>query len=63
MILLPHFDIPYSFRLGKIPYEFPFQGPVFFVQLNNIFKVLHKSKEMAIAYTRVKGTAPGGFTP
>ena len=30
MILLPHFDIPYGFRLGKIPQEFPFQGPVFF---------------------------------
>ena len=30
MILLPHFDIPYGFRLGKIPYKFPFQGPVFF---------------------------------
>ena len=30
MILLPHFDIPSGFRLGKIPQKFPFQGPVFF---------------------------------
>ena len=30
MILLTHFDIPYGFRLGKISYEVPFQGPVFF---------------------------------
>merc|ERR1719166_272314 len=28
MILLPHLDIPSGFRLGKIPQEFPFQGPV-----------------------------------
>ena len=34
MILLPHFDIPYGFGLGKIPQVFPFQGPVFFVQCN-----------------------------
>ena len=30
MILLPHFDIPYGFGLGKIPCDLPFQGPVFF---------------------------------
>ena len=30
MILLPHFDILSGFQLGKIPQEFPFQGPVFF---------------------------------
>ena len=30
MILLPNFDIPSGFQLGKIPQEFPFQGPVFF---------------------------------
>ena len=30
MILLPHFDIPSAFRLGKTAQEFPFQGPVFF---------------------------------
>ena len=30
MILLPHFDIPYGFGLGKIPCNLPFQGPVFF---------------------------------
>ena len=32
MILLPHFDILYGFGLGKIPYNLPFQGPVFFGQ-------------------------------
>ena len=30
MILLPHSDIPYGFGLGKIPYNLPFQDPVFF---------------------------------
>ena len=30
MILLPHFDNPPGFQLGKIPQEFPFQDPVFF---------------------------------
>ena len=30
MMLLPHFDIPCGFQLGKIPQEFPFQGQVFF---------------------------------
>ena len=30
MILVPSFDIPSSFRLGKITEECPFQGPVFF---------------------------------
>ena len=30
MILLPYFDIPYDFGLGKIPCDLPFQGPVFF---------------------------------
>ena len=35
MILLPPFDIPYSLGLGRIPYEFPFQGPVFFEQSNS----------------------------
>ena len=30
MLLLPHFDILYGFQLGKIPQQFPFQGPVFF---------------------------------
>jgi len=30
MILLPHFDIPSGFGLGKISQEFLFQGPVFF---------------------------------
>ena len=34
MILLPHFDIPYGFGLGKIPYDLPFQGPVFFGLVN-----------------------------
>ena len=27
-----------------------------------MFKVLHKTKKMAIAYTKGKDTAPGGFT-
>ena len=30
MILVPSFDIPSGFRLGKITEECPFQGPVFF---------------------------------
>ena len=32
MILVPSFDIPSGFRLGKITEECPFQGPVFFGQ-------------------------------
>ena len=39
MILLPHFDIPYGFGLGKIPYDLPFQGPVFFGPLYSMFLV------------------------
>ena len=35
MILLPDFDIPYGFGLGKIPCDLPFQGPVFFGLVNN----------------------------
>ncbi len=30
MMLSSNFDIPSGFQLGKIPQEFPFQGPVFF---------------------------------
>ena len=30
MVLLPFFDIPSGFQLGKITEECPFQGPVFF---------------------------------
>ena len=30
MILVPSFDIPSGFKLGKITEECPFQGPVFF---------------------------------
>ena len=36
MILVPSFDIPSGFRLGKITEECPFQGPVFFVLINPI---------------------------
>ena len=39
MILLQHFDIPYGLGLGKIPYNLPFQGPVFFEldELGNVW--------------------------
>ena len=36
MILVPSFDIPSGFRLGKITEECPFQGPVFFDLLHEI---------------------------
>ena len=36
MILLPHFDIPSGFWLGKFPQEFPFYGPVFF---ESVYKI------------------------
>ena len=45
MILLPHFDIPYGFGLGKIPSDLPFQGPVFFGQLHK--GTLFEDLEMA----------------
>ena len=46
MLLLRHFDIPSGFQLGKLPHEFPFQGPVFFAL---IYKAM---REMLFKLTR-----------
>ena len=43
MILLPHFDIPSGLQLGKIPQEFPFQGPVFFDQAIHFLLITAKA--------------------
>ena len=39
MILVPSFDIPSGFRLGKITEECPFQGPVFFGVSNSLLDI------------------------
>ena len=41
MVLLPFFDIPSGFQLGKITEECPFQGPVFFGFSNGFIEEIY----------------------
>ena len=40
MVLLPFFDTPSGFQLGKITEECPFQGPVFFGLVHSVAQIL-----------------------
>ena len=48
MILLPFFDIPSGFRLGKITEECPFQGPVFFGLTPVVYWSEHVNSELKV---------------
>ena len=56
MISLPHFDIPYGVGLGKIPYDLPFQGPVFFGRINTRAAKLSRLEFLGGSFNKLFGS-------
>ena len=53
MVLLPFFDIPSGFQLGKITEECPFQGPVFFDWVDDIVKIFGVWEKFTVSHSRL----------
>ena len=61
MILVPSFDIPSGFRLGKITEECPFQGPVFFELIDGLLTLSVPGGDIIISPPRKLGFSNPDF--